>query len=286
MSDPRLRSKRRPRVVFALVAGVVLALAGGVLLASRTGGGDPAAAPVVGSDLHAVVQSGGRLFVSGHSGAAYSDSPGSWTPINTLADKDAMVWAVGSTDIVVAGHEGVFRSTDNGDTFTPLGSQPATDVHAAGSAGKTVYLASPTAGLQASADGGATWTRAGVLGESFLGNLLVDPKDTRRVVAADQLQGIVETRDGGRTWTVLGGIEGPLGLAWNPKDHQQLVTFDGHSGSYSPDDGASWLAVPLPAGAAAVSFGSAGELLIAILRGDTAALMTSTDRGTSWTARD
>lgn len=238
---------------------------------------------LVGSDLHAVAQNGERVFVSGHDAAAFSDQPGSWTPISSLSGKDAMAWSIGKSEIIVGGHEGAFRSTDNGATFTPVTGLPVTDVHATGAAGATAYLASPTGGFYVSHDSGSTWKRVSATGGSFMGSLLVDPSNPSRVMAADMLQGVVQTIDGGRTFTVLGGIEGPVGLNWNPANHKQIVVTAPADAGISLDGGTSWNALPVPAGTSAVGFDNRGRLVAAVLTGQSATVSVSSDLGQSWT---
>lgn len=266
-------------IVVVLVAlGISWAIV--VKMSSRS-----ATTALVGSDLHAVAQSGDRVFVSGHAAAAYSDQPGSWTPIAGLSGKDAMAWSIGKSDIIVGGHEGAFRSTDNGATFTPVPGLPVTDVHATGASGATAYVASPTGGFYVSHDAGGTWTRVSATGESFMGRLLVDPANPLRVMAADVLQGVVQTTDGGHKWTVLGGIEGPVGLNWNPVSHKQIVVTAPSDAGISLDGGSSWIALPVPAGTSAVGFDNSGRLVAAVLTGQSATLSVSSDLGTSWSSR-
>lgn len=281
------RAERRPirRGRWLAAIAVVVVVAGGIAVAVRTGSPGDQASARVGSDLHAVVLAGERVFVSGHDGAAYSDQPGQWAAIPSLAGADAMAWSVGKNDIIVGGHEGAYRSTDNGLTFTPLADLPAMDVHAAGASGSTAYLASPASGLHVSLDGGQTWALVSTTGESLSGSLLVDPANPKHVIAADVLQGVVETVDGGRNWKVLGGIEGPIGLNWNPANHQQIVVTAQGDAGISLDGGASWLALPVPVGTAAVSFDPAGRVLAAVLEQPTASLFVSGDLGQSWSAR-
>ena len=278
---------RRPtRRLWWVVAGGVLASVAGVVVIGfpngQTGSGTDA---TVGSDLHAVAQHGTRVFVSGHDAAAYSDQPGSWKPISSLSGKDGMSWSFGTSDIIVGGHEGAFRSTDNGATFTPIAGLPVTDVHATGASGATAYLASPTGGFYASNDAGGTWKPVSTTGESFMGSLLVDEANPLRVMAADMLQGVVQTSDGGRTWTALGGMEGPVGLNWNPANHKQIVVTAPGDAGISLDGGTSWIALPVPRGTGAVSFDASGRLLAAVLTGQSATVSVSSDLGQSWTSR-
>ena len=284
MTTPASRSVGPSRRLRWVVVGGVLASAAAVAVVGLPDGQtETGATATVGSDLHAVAQNGTRVFVSGHDAAAYSDQPGSWTPISSLSGRDAMSWSFGTSDIIVGGHQGAFRSTDNGASFTPVTGLPVTDVHATGAAGATAYLASPTGGFYASQDAGGTWTRVSATGESFMGSLLVDPTNPLHVMAADMVQGVVQTTDGGRSWTVLGGMEGPVGLSWNPANHKQIVVTAPADAGISLDGGTSWIALPVPPGTGAVSFDSNGRLLAAILTGQSATISLSSDLGKSWT---
>ncbi len=281
MSTNRASPRRSKGLIAGFVVLVLLALVGSWALVRELTSSDTATA-FVGDDLHAVTQDGDRVFVSGHSGAAYADRPGAWRSISTLDGADAMAWSVGRSDIIVGGHQGAFRSTDGGMTFAPVAGLPVTDVHAVGTAGSTAYFASPTGGFYSSKDSGVTWEQVNQMGGSFMGSLLVDPDSPSAVLAADMLQGVVRTSDGGRTWTVLGGIEGPMGLNWNPSDHQQIVVTASRDAGISLDGGTSWFALPIPAGTGSVTFDATGRLLAAVLTGRTATVMTSNDLGATW----
>lgn len=284
MTTPASRSVGPSRRLRWVVVGGVLASAAAVAVVGLPDGQtETGATATVGSDLHAVAQNGTRVFVSGHDAAAYSDQPGSWTPISSLSGRDAMSWSFGTSDIIVGGHQGAFRSTDNGASFTPVTGLPVTDVHATGAAGATAYLASPTGGFYASQDAGGTWTRVSATGESFMGSLLVDPTNPLHVMAADMVQGVVQTTDGGRSWTVLGGMEGPVGLSWNQANHKQIVVTAPADAGISLDGGSSWISLPVPAGTGAVGFDTSGRLLAAILTGQSATITVSGDLGKSWT---
>ncbi len=282
-ADPSTSRQPSRRLRWVVAGGVLVSAGAFAVIGLPDGRSGSSATASVGSDLHAVAQNGTRVFVSGHDAAAYSDQPGTWTPISSLSGKDAMSWSFGTSDIIVGGHEGAFRSTDNGATFTPVTGLPVTDVHATGAAGSTAYLASPTGGFYVSQDAGGTWTRVNATGESFMGSLLVDPTNHLHVMAADMLQGVVQTTDGGRSWTVLGGMEGPVGLSWNPANHKQIVVTAPADAGISLDGGTSWIALPVPPGTGAVSFDSNGRLLAAILTGQSATISLSSDLGKSWT---
>ena len=96
----------------------------------------------------------------------------------------------------------------------------------------------------------------------------------------------MESRDGGSTWLVLGGIEGPIGLNWNPANHQQIVVTAATDAGISIDGGKTWLSIPAPAGTSAISYDPSGRLLAAALIGQSASVSVSSDRGLTWDNRD
>ncbi len=283
---------RQGRGLLGVFAGSAAALliVGGFWLVGR-GGTDSAdaAGAYVGGDLHSVTVADGRLFVGGHDGVASSTDQGQhWVQVTSLSGADAMGWAVTPGAILVGGHTGLFRSTDGGLSFaTADGLGQVTDVHALGAAADTVYLASPQAGLLASSDGGSTWQlRNTSVGQAFMGTIMVDPKNPNHLVAPDMQHGVVTSSDGGRTWTALGGPEGTMSVAWDPTNIQRIVAVGMGGGAVSSDGGRTWAELELPQGTSVVTFSADGTTLYAgALDGQTARISTSTDGGTTWTAR-
>lgn len=239
----------------------------------------------VGTDLHAVAVAGDRRFVSGHAGAAYSDRDGVWAAVKGLEGKDAMGWASLPGRTLVGGHHGLYLSTDGGVTFA--GAQvnlPVVDIHALGGSERTIYLASPKAGLFASTDSGETFTQRSVAGGSLVGIMLVDPGNPDRAIAPDLAAQVVETVDGGRTWRSLGGPRSPASVAWDPRNRDRLAAVGADGVMISADAGRSWRGINAPAGTAAVTFDSQGHLLAATLVADQARLHRSSDSGATWLA--
>ena len=272
-----------PLVGVAAIVAVLVA----VIVVVQRGRGGPAGdgtAAYVGGDLHAAAAFDGRLFVSGHDGAAYSDAAGAWTQIGSLQGKDGMGWATVAGAVLVGGHQGLFRSTDRGASFSPApGNLPVTDVHALGSAGSTVYLASPQQGLFVSTDAGRNWQPRSSAGQSFMGTMLVDPKDPNHVLAPDMSTGVTETRDGGQSWQPRGGPQGAMSLAWYPTDTRHLLAVGMGGAAESRDGGATWQQLAVPDGTAVVVVETSGALIAAVHTGDKAEMSRSTDGGRNWT---
>ncbi|MBA3619081.1 MAG: hypothetical protein H0W56_05715 [Acidothermales bacterium] len=284
-ADPR--SRHRWWVLAAAVGAAALA-AGGVYAATwDDDSASSGAAPYVGGDLHTITAVDDRLYVGGHDGVAVSADGGqAWAPVPSLGGADAMGWAQTTAGLLVGGHPGLYRSTDDGATFTKTtGEAQVGDVHAVGAAGDIAYLASPQAGLLASRDGGATWEpRNTGVGQGFMGTILVDPADPQRIIAPDMANGLVTSSDGGRTWSVLGGPGGAMSAGWDPTDTGRLVAVGMSGAALSSDGGRTWTDLQMPEGTSAATFSTDGTTLYAAaLDGDTARLYTSTDDGRTWT---
>ncbi len=250
-----------PSTPFVWLAGAVVAMIVAVVVwlnrpgASETTGGT---APFTGGDLHSLISvpgDAGRLYVGGHQAVATSSDGGAtWAPVGSLEDADAMGWAFLDGAIWMGGHPGLEMSTDGGSTFEQRNDGlPATDIHALGGMGSTLYAASPAAGFLASADGGSTWEIRNLsVGQSFMGAMLVDPSNPDRILASDLRAGGVESTDGGRTWHALGGVGSAMWMSWDPTNIDTIVVSGNGTAAVSRDAGASWQPLVIPAGASIV----------------------------------
>ena len=280
-----MKNTLRLRIGIAIVS---IALGGSLTLAdAATGpGGSMMNQVYVGDHLHTMSVLGHRFFVTGHDGAGMSDDGGSsWTPMSSLKGADVMSWTAFSKTILAGGHNGLFKSTNNGASFKQVKFYGSTsDVHAIGASGKYVYLGSPQAGLLMSADGGVTWKmRNAKIGQNFMGSMLVDPKNPQRIIAPDMSAGLMMSSDAGLTWSSFGGPAGPMAVAWNSKNIKEIAAIGMMGGGVSSDGGKTWKALRLPTGAAALDFSADGKKIIAgVLLGTKAQLYTSMNHGNSW----
>ena len=282
--------RRRARIRWTAAAVAVIIAIMGVVFATRgtnSPTGSTTAAPAIGGDLHTVFMRGKALYVGGHDAVAVSHDAGrTFNTVPSLDGADAMGWASSGNTVLAGGHPGLYRSTDAGATFTRVtGAAAVPDVHAVGGTGNTLYLASPSAGLLASGDGGTSWqVRNAQAGRSFMGTILIDPADPTRLIAPDMSAGLATSSDGGRTWSALGGPEGAMAAAWNPTNTRQIIAVGMDGGALSSDGGATWQPVTLPAGTSAVSYDTTGRTLYAgALDGQRAHTYRSTDNARTWT---
>jgi len=269
-AEARSAARRSALTVLAVALALLVAAAALAVYLNRDDQKSSGTGPEVGADLHAVFTLENRTFVSGHSGAAYSDKPGAWTQIEDLDDKDGMGWARTTNALLVGGHGGLYRSTNGGRSFEPdPGVTEGTDIHGLGAAGQTVYLSTPGQGLYVSTDGGESFTQRGGM-PALMGTVLVDPANPDQALAADMQSGAVRTTDGGRTWQPLGGPEGAMSVAQDPTDARVLVVVGMDAAATSRDGGASWAAFDVPAGTTAVTYTPSGILVAAVLNGERA----------------
>jgi hypothetical protein len=210
-----------------------------------------------------------------------------WTDLPSLKGADPMGATATDEATLIAGHPGLFRSSD-GTTFAKVtGEGDLGDVHALGGAGDVAYAGTPERGLLVSKDGGTTWTtRNAEAGRMFMGVILVDPADPLKLIAPDMSTGLVTSKDGGITWTAMGGPGSAMAAAWDPIDTQQLVVVGMTDSAQSSDGGATWTPLMMPKGASAATFSADGKTLYAAaLSGMNASVYASTDLGRTWGRR-
>jgi photosystem II stability/assembly factor-like uncharacterized protein len=185
-----------------------------------------------------------------------------------------------STIYAGAGSGGVFKSINNGTTWTPIFDREATtsigSIAVAPSDPNVVWVGTGEVlmarssyagfGVYKSTDAGATWTNMGLTDTHHIAQVLIHPKDPNRVwVAAigrlyseNEERGVFRTVDGGRTWQrtlFVNPRTGAIDLTLDPSNPDVLYAsmWDrsrkawGHSpngpgsGAYkSTDGGVTW----------------------------------------------
>jgi photosystem II stability/assembly factor-like uncharacterized protein len=135
--------------------------------------------------------------------------------------------------------QGLFRSTDGGESFSPVSREVGPGVMALAVAPDGRVLAGDMQqGLLVSGNEGRTWRS--VLGEGLMG-LAINPRNPRRVVATSE-SGIFLSTDGGTRWRLVYPVAGGAGpVAWAPSKPKlgYVVGFD--RVLYTTNDaGSSW----------------------------------------------
>jgi photosystem II stability/assembly factor-like uncharacterized protein len=156
------------------------------------------------------------------------------------------------------GRGGVFKSSDQGESWDPVGLQ-GTTVHALALDPEhpgTTYAGTDTKGILKTTNGGANWRNAGLKGRTITG-LTLDPSNTDIVYATTPWGGgVFKNEDGGRSrsWrTIAGTPSGGTGhefstaLALDPRNPATIyvatsadLTGEGVGVSKSLDGGRSW----------------------------------------------
>ena len=242
---------------------------------------------------------GAGFFRSTDGGATWPQAPG--LPANEFAHGLA---ASPLEDIVIAnpGVQGQSRSSDGGDTWSPVTSETgsAADILFHPTQSTVAWLTDGNTGVQASSDHGVTFVstpNTGLpLGMESIGALASD--GTTLYVSAGA-QGVFASSDGGNSFTAansglpLGEIEGVVNtLAAHPSRPGFVLAETTARGLFRSDDsGVSWTMVDLGDEASrypALAIDPADPMTLYVSHDDTGehpgGLLQSTDGGASWSA--
>jgi photosystem II stability/assembly factor-like uncharacterized protein len=157
--------------------------------------------------------------------------------------------------------DGIWKSTDYGDTFTRIDRAPDAppdeflDLSGRGIAvdpnnHNTVYFADRGTGTWRSLDGGASWIN---VDSNPAQNVTVDPTNSSVVYTGSLFIGVLKSTDGGASFTVMSnGLPEPMfmppagGVRVNPNRPNVIYVGAEFDGVFkSTDGGASWLPVSM-----------------------------------------
>lgn len=153
-----------------------------------------------------VLLSDGALWRSADAGQTWE--PGGHAEMQAL---DLEIDPQTPSTLYAAGYGGIAKSTDGGDTWTPLpvpgGSAFYSDIDVAPSSPSTLYAAGNDGDFNTvfwrSQDGGATWTRLSLTNRNLKPPALaVDPLVATTVYSADN-GFVLRSTDAGQTWSVV-----------------------------------------------------------------------------------
>ena len=186
---------------------------------------------------------------------------------------EAIAWPAEDpqTVYVGVGSGGVFKTTDEGKTWTPLFDDQSTtaigSIAVAPTEPQTVWVGTgethpsgtsfPGSGIFKSTDGGATWKNKGLDDSHHIARVIVDPEDADVVYAgvmghhrsSNETRGVYKTCDGGETWErvlFMSDSVGIVDLVMDPLDRSTLYAAswdrrgDGSAIHKSVDAGATW----------------------------------------------
>lgn len=138
--------------------------------------------------------------------------------------------------VLASNREGIFRSRDGGQTFSPINAglddrriislaiDPTDDSRVfAGTGSHRPYLVFDGTGMYRSTTGGDSWIKVPGLPEAPVPAIVVHPQDHNLVWASFMGYGVYRSADGGQTWTRSdGGIQVPYvyTMAVDPTDPQ------------------------------------------------------------------
>ncbi len=224
---------------------------------------------------------------------------------------------------------GVWKSTNGGASFAPIfdheGTQSIGAIAVAPGDPSDVWVGTgeawvrndvlPGDGIYRSRDGGKTWRNMGLRDSSQIARVLIDPRDSKRIVVAalgdpfkdSEERGVFRSTDGGATWTKTlyrGPGVGASDLAMDPKHPDVLYAglwrfrrsawhlWSGGTddGIYkSTDGGATWTqltghGLPATMGRIGLAFAPSDPArLYALIEADGGVLWRSDDGGANWT---
>jgi len=132
---------------------------------------------------------------------------------------------------------GLLRTTDGGETWTPLAQSDLAGKSIRGVAGRgNILLAATDGGLYRSTDGGAAFSQVRIdrnqAPSVAVDDLVGDPGNTNRLFAASR-KGVYMTTDAGATWTNITGSAGGMlaSLFNNTLTRAKMAVYDTAAGS-------------------------------------------------------
>jgi photosystem II stability/assembly factor-like uncharacterized protein len=147
----------------------------------------------------------------------------------------------GDGRLVGATAEGLFVSTDAGESFEALRATDADGITTIAAAGDSFFAVDPDRGVLRSTDGGKTWA---VVHSEVVGAVAASVADPERVLASGEQVWL--STDGGETWAVVFEPDGEAGaVAWSPgAPDVAYVLVPGSRQLHRTDDGGeSWFSV-------------------------------------------
>jgi hypothetical protein len=212
---------------------------------------------------------------------------------------------------VGAGGDGLWRSTDYGNTWTKIngaipGGPIGSPIAVAGTTPATIWVSAGQGhgSIYKSIDGGATFNLIKGNQPADLYSIKVDPYDSTHLVSGlHEADGLIESIDGGASWNAVGGAGWPTGgISWYPtfldtgdagttRGNWFAIAQDGASAITTNDQGAHWnvpnglSGLQHPHGCSQI-FQHGSTLFAAGIYGPGQGVYRSADLGANWTLAD
>ena len=258
-----------------------------VAIVLRPGGSSAAWSRLGTEDIHslAFVADDPQRLLFGHHGGVLSSSDGgrSWQPLATRSDAMSL-GAAADGSIVIAGHEVLAQSRDEGRTWADIPADlPSLDIHGftrdpGNPARMWAYLA--IGGLWASSDGGLTWEL--VHQDNVLFPVAAVGASGTRLFGVIP-EGLASSDDDGRSWRSLATPAlYPIASIAATADGSVLVAGGPDGLARSDDGGASWSKLPFDDEPAAIAVTGGGQTIAVVTRSTD--VFRSDDGGRTWPA--
>jgi hypothetical protein len=197
-----------------------------------------------------------RVYVAGLSGFERStDSGVNWTMLHAGTITDAVQDPNNANTLYICvNNDGVYRSTDGGDSFTKLTNAPSAGsanwlkitIGKSGTHGSSfLAVRNGSAQIYTSVDAGATWTNVSLAGGGWVGwaDLISVAPDDESILLAGGV-GLQRSTDTGSSWTSLAGLHSDQHQAVFAPSNVNVVYECNDGGLYRSDNkGATWTEV-------------------------------------------
>lgn len=245
-----------------------------------------------------------------------SGGAGNWSPIGPFNYTNTQSWSPGlgrvnfvaedpnNSNIIYVGAPagGIWKSTDAGNNWTPLGDELSvigiSAIAIAPTNSNVIYLATGDAdgnntysiGVMKSTDGGLTWNEAGNVNGN-LRDIIVDPTNENVAYVATN-SGVLKTTNGGNTWN--SSVNGSFrDLEFKPGDPNTIYAATSTTVRYTSNGGTNWsVSTGIPGGSSRIALAvtPAENSYVYILRaasgGGYGGIYRSTNSGASFSPRN
>ncbi|MBZ0326416.1 MAG: hypothetical protein K8F54_02325, partial [Altibacter sp.] len=179
-------------------------------------------------------------------GPDYFNQTASWSPGVGRITSVAIDAGNNNHMIVGANTGGVWRTTDGGANWTPVGDYFSNlDVYSVAidpNNSSTYFFGSISGLIYKSTDSGATWNQIADLSNSQINKILIDPSNSNKMFACSQNTGFYRTTDGGASWNQITSDIRAYDIEFKPGD-LSVVYATGNGFQRSTDGGATFTTV-------------------------------------------